>query len=58
MRSGHTNAAMQTAVPYESGDADCSGAADIDNDDVDLINFIFSGGNAPSDIDGDVVSDC
>lgn len=39
------------------GDSDCSGAVDID-DVVWLINYIFTGGNAPCDADGDGVPDC
>gem|GEM_PF-4228364 len=39
------------------GDADWSGAVDID-DVVWLINYIFSGGYAPCDTDGDGVPDC
>jgi hypothetical protein len=39
------------------GDSDCSGAVDID-DVVWLINYIFTGGNAPCDTDGDGVPDC
>jgi hypothetical protein len=39
------------------GDSDCSGDVDID-DVVYLIAYIFSGGPAPCDIDGDGVPDC
>lgn len=39
------------------GDADCSGGVDID-DVVYLIAYIFSGGPAPCDTDGDGVPDC
>ncbi len=39
------------------GDSDCSGAVDID-DVVWLINYIFTGGNAPCDTDGDGLPDC
>jgi len=44
-------------VPYESGDADCSGGIDID-DVVHLIGYIFSGGFDPCDTDGDQSPDC
>jgi hypothetical protein len=39
------------------GDSDCSGDVDID-DVVYLIAYIFSGGPAPCDTDGDGVPDC
>ena len=39
------------------GDSDCSGDVDID-DVVYLIAYIFSGGPAPCDTDGDSVPDC
>jgi hypothetical protein len=44
-------------VPMERLDADCSGELDID-DVVYLIMYVFAGGNAPCDIDGDGVPDC
>jgi len=44
-------------VPYEAGDADCSGNVDID-DAVHLINYIFAGGNAPCDTDGNGIPNC
>ena len=43
--------------PYESCDTDCSGDVDID-DVVYTIAYIFSGGSAPCDTDGDGVPDC
>lgn len=44
-------------TPIEQLDTDCSGDFDID-DVVYLILYIFAGGNAPCDIDGDSVPDC
>ena len=38
--------------PYGSSDAHCSGSIDID-DVVYLIQYMFAGGNAPCDHDGD-----
>ncbi len=44
-------------TPSACGDSDCSGSVDID-DVVYLINYIFSGGPAPCDTDGDGAPDC
>jgi len=41
----------------ESGDADCSGSISI-SDAVMIIRYIFVGGNAPCDTNGDGEPDC
>lgn len=48
---------IDTEVAPESGDANSVWGVDI-HDGAYLRSYIFSGGNAPCDTDGDEVPDC